>query len=99
MTGAADTVIPEKASEAMTDSNTIHATDPARKPERGRRDPLRGGLPLGRWGGIPVSAQWTALFTLALFAEIPALAAHRAFQIRSHQTRLPRVGSDPLGRV
>jgi len=72
VTGAADIVVPEKASEAMTDSNTIHATDPARKPERGRRDPLRGGLPLGRWGGIPVSAQWTALFTLALFAEILA---------------------------
>jgi hypothetical protein len=72
VTGPAGIVVPEEASEAMTDSNTIHATDPARKPERGRRDPLRGGVPLGRWGGIPVSAHWTGLFTLALFAEILA---------------------------
>ena len=29
-------------------------------------------ISLGRWGGVPVSAHWTVLFTVALFAEVLA---------------------------
>ncbi|MDQ6849395.1 MAG: site-2 protease family protein [Actinomycetota bacterium] len=56
----------------MTSSSTTHAVDPTLKPDRGRRDPVRGVFSLGRWGGIPVAAHWTGLFTLVLFAEILA---------------------------
>jgi len=47
-------------------------TRPARNQDpRGRRG--GHGLSLGRWGGIPVSANWTTLFLLALFAETLAV--------------------------
>jgi Zn-dependent protease/CBS domain-containing protein len=32
----------------------------------------RAGVPLGRWGGVPVTARWSVLFTLALFADVLA---------------------------
>ena len=56
----------------MTNSSTIHAIEPADKSEHGRRDRRRGVVALGRWGGIPVAAHWTGLFTLVLFAEVLA---------------------------
>jgi Zn-dependent protease len=34
--------------------------------------PFRPGIPLGRWGGVPVTARWSVLFTLALFADVLA---------------------------
>ena len=33
------------------------------------------GIPLGRWRGVPVSARWSVLFTLGLFADILATSA------------------------
>jgi len=54
------------------------------EPAPSRQDPFRRGLPLGRWAGIPVSAHWSTLATLALFAYVladsalPAAEPHRA---------------------
>src|ERR1035437_9385879 len=42
-------------------------------PGRGRV--AGAGIPLGRWGGVPVSARWSVLFILALFAEVLATSA------------------------
>jgi Zn-dependent protease/CBS domain-containing protein len=39
----------------------------------GGRAPL--GIPLGRWRGVPVSARWSVLFALALFADVLATSA------------------------
>ena len=33
------------------------------------------GIPLGRWGGVAVSARWSVLFTLGLFADVLATSA------------------------
>lgn len=37
--------------------------------------PLGHGIPLGRWGGVAISAHWSVLFTLALFADLLATSA------------------------
>jgi Zn-dependent protease len=59
----------------MTSSDTKEPirTDPvaARRPG-GRAGP---GIRLGRWRGVPVSARWSVLFTLGLFADILATSA------------------------
>lgn len=39
-----------------------------REPGGSRAGPLSGGVPLGRWAGVPVAANWSTAFTLALFA-------------------------------
>ncbi|MDT4894354.1 MAG: hypothetical protein QOE97_3389 [Pseudonocardiales bacterium] len=36
---------------------------------------VRSVIPLGRWGGVPVSARWSTLVVVALFAEILATTA------------------------
>jgi Zn-dependent protease len=50
----------------------IRANPVAAQRPSGRAVP---GIPLGRWRGVPVSARWSVLFTLALFAEILATSA------------------------
>ena len=40
--------------------------------QRSSRGP---GIPLGRWGGVAVSARWSVLFVLALFADVLATSA------------------------
>lgn len=64
-----------ETSRAMTSPETKEPTrtDPvaAQRPG-GRAVP---GIRLGRWRGVPVSARWSVLFTLALFADILATSA------------------------
>ncbi len=60
----------------MAISSPTPATRPARPvshegPGGGRRG--GHGLNLGRWGGIPVAANWTTVFLLALFAQTLAI--------------------------
>ena len=47
------------------------------KPAAAQRPGGRGfpGIPLGRRRGVPVSARWSVLFTLGLFADILATSA------------------------
>jgi Zn-dependent protease len=59
----------------MTSPDTkepIRANPVAAQRPSGRAFP---GIPLGRWRGVPVSARWSVLFTLALFAYILATSA------------------------
>jgi Zn-dependent protease len=42
---------------------------------RGRGRTTGAGIPLGRWGGVPVSARWSVLVILGLFAELLATSA------------------------
>jgi len=46
---------------------------PTAGPGRGRG--TGAGIPLGRWGGVPVSARWSVLVILVLFAEVLATSA------------------------
>jgi Zn-dependent protease len=64
-----------ETSKAMTSPDTkepISAQRAAAQRPSGRAVP---GIPLGRWRGMPVSARWSVLFTLALFADILATSA------------------------
>jgi Zn-dependent protease len=44
-------------------------------PSAGRTRTQGARIPLGRWGGVPVSARWSVLFVLGLFAELLATSA------------------------
>jgi len=46
-----------------------NAVTPPAKPEV-----ISGGISLGRWGGVPLRAHWSALLTLVLFGEVLATA-------------------------
>jgi Zn-dependent protease len=64
-----------ETSKAMTSPDTkepIRANPVAAQRPSGRAVP---GIPLGRWLGVPVSARWSVLLTLALFADILANSA------------------------
>jgi Zn-dependent protease len=63
---------------------------PNRAPERNRppagseRGAFGRAVPLGRWAGVPITAHWTVLATIVLFANVlaasalPALEPHRS---------------------
>jgi len=60
-------------SSAMANLDT---REPIRNtPAAGRGRATSPGIPLGRWGGVPVSARWSVLIILALFAEVLATSA------------------------
>ncbi len=64
-----------ETSKAMTSPDTkepIRAERVAAQRPGGRAFP---GIPLGRWRSVPVSARWSVLFTLGLFAYILATSA------------------------
>ncbi len=64
-----------ETSKAMTSPDTkepISAERVAAQRPGGRGFP---GIALGRWRGVPVSARWSVLFTLGLFADILATSA------------------------
>jgi Zn-dependent protease len=64
-----------ETSKAMTSPDTkepIRANPVAARRPGGRAFP---GIPLGRWRGVPLSARWSVLFTLALVADILATSA------------------------
>jgi len=48
---------------------------PTSVPAQRRGGGFGTGLRLGRWGGVAVSARWSVLFTLALFADVLATSA------------------------
>ena len=64
-----------ETSKAMTSPDTkepISAERAAAQRPGGRAFP---GIPLGRWRGVPVSARWSVVFILGLFADILATSA------------------------
>jgi Zn-dependent protease len=64
-----------ETSKAMTSPDTkepIRANPVAAQRPGGR---AFQGIPLGRWRGVPVSARWSVLFILGLFADILATSA------------------------
>ena len=64
-----------ETSKAMTSPDTkepIRAERVAAQRPGGRAFP---GIRLGRWRGVPVSARWSVLFTLGLFADGLATSA------------------------
>jgi Zn-dependent protease/CBS domain-containing protein len=67
-----------ETSRAVTSPDTkepIRADRMAAQRPGGRPVP---GIPLGRWRGVPVSARWSVLFTLGLFADMLATSAFPA---------------------
>lgn len=64
-----------ETSKAMTSPDTREPirTSPVTAQRPGGR--ASSGIPLGRWRGVPVSARWSVLFTLGLFADILATSA------------------------
>ncbi len=62
----------------MTDSGTMAPVGGGRGTvHRGDR-PFGRTVPIGRWGGIAVSAHWTTLMTAALFTEVLAVSVFPA---------------------
>ena len=53
----------------MSDDEQVPGTQPSGSR---RATPFGNGIPLGRWGGVPILVHWSVAFTLLLFADLLA---------------------------
>jgi Zn-dependent protease len=74
-TAICECAIVSEARSAMTNLDTKEPIRDTPRDGRGRSRAAGAGIPLGRWGGVPVSARWSVLVILALFAEVLATSA------------------------
>jgi len=68
----------------MSNLNTNEPIQGRPRVSRGGGRTAGAGIALGRWAGVPVSARWSVLVVLALFAEVLATSALPA--ARPHET-------------
>jgi len=67
--------MPGETSRVVTNPDMKQLDRPTSVPAQRRGGGFGTGLRLGRWGGVAVSARWSVLFTLALFADVLATSA------------------------
>ncbi|MDP9094662.1 MAG: site-2 protease family protein [Actinomycetota bacterium] len=59
----------------MTDTDTKEPINRTSAPVQRRGGVSGTGIPLGRWRGVPISARWSVLVALAVFADVLATSA------------------------